>query len=133
MAQFTPRQYAKALFEALEESPAEKKEHIVTDFARMIVLDGARKKLPEIIRIWDDISKEKGKSFDVSLTTREKLTEKEEKMWKEKIQKLLGGELRFSAHADESLIGGVIIKLNDMVYDASLKSQVHALAEHLRK
>ena len=61
-----------------------------------------------------------------------------DEQWKEKIrEKLLGTtgykELEISYQVDESLIGGMIIRLKDRVVDSSIKSQLERLKGQLEK
>ena len=48
------------------------------------------------------------------------------------MQKRLNREVRFTTEEDRSLLGGVIIRVGDMVIDASVKGKIEALANDLR-
>jgi F-type H+-transporting ATPase subunit delta len=48
------------------------------------------------------------------------------------MQKRLNREVRFTTEEDSSLLGGVIIRVGDMVIDASVKGKIEALANDLR-
>jgi len=46
---------------------------------------------------------------------------------------LTSGEVKVEVHEDESLIGGVIVKLGDLVLDGSVKAQVEGFKESLKR
>jgi len=55
----------------------------------------------------------------------------------DKLKKALGDltkkEIRMEIREDESLIGGVIVKIGDMVLDGSVKAQLQGLKESLKR
>lgn len=133
MTSFTARQYAKVLDDITSNLAASQQESAISDFAKMLVMNGDRKKLADMTRIWRDLSKEKGEISDITLTTKKMLSAKEQEKWQEKIAQIFAGEIHFTAKQDASILGGSIIKVNDMVYDASLQTKIRSLATHLKQ
>lgn len=106
----------------------------VTGFLVVIVTKGRSKELPAICAEFIAKIKEYKKIGSVQVTSAMELDEQ----WKEKIrEKLLGTtgykELEISYQVDESLIGGMIIRLKDRVVDSSIKSQLERLKGQLEK
>lgn len=52
------------------------------------------------------------------------LSESDRSRLQESVQRLTGGEVRFEYHLDESLIGGLKVRLGSTVYDGSVRSQL---------
>ena len=48
------------------------------------------------------------------------------------LSKASGKEIVLESQVDPSLIGGVVVRLDDMIYDNSIKSQLSRLTRHLR-
>ena len=49
------------------------------------------------------------------------------------LEKLSGKKVAVTKHEDPSLLGGVVAKLGDTVYDGSLRTQLHTLRDALTK
>ena len=52
---------------------------------------------------------------------------------KEGLEKLTGKTVKAEVTQDESLIGGVVVKIGDMVLDGSVKAQLEGLKESLKR
>ena len=59
------------------------------------------------------------------------LAEKEQEGLRAALAAKLGAEIRLKSTVDESLIGGVKVRIDDTVYDASLRCQLNALKHSL--
>ena len=55
------------------------------------------------------------------------LSDEQKKVLKEKLENILNKKVRLTFSIDEDLIGGFIAKVNDTVYDASLRQQLKLL------
>lgn len=51
----------------------------------------------------------------------------------EKLERLTGKKIRLQLKQDPSLIGGVVVRVGDTVYDGSVRQQLAALRERLRR
>jgi len=49
------------------------------------------------------------------------------------LEKALGKKIILESKVDTKLIGGVVVKVNNLLIDSSLRTQLHRLAETLRK
>lgn len=59
------------------------------------------------------------------------LDQKTLNLFKDKIKDITGDEARITTEVKEDLIGGFILKLNDLQYDASISGQLHKLKRNL--
>ena len=66
------------------------------------------------------------------VTSAKALSEEELAKIRETLAKASGKEILLEAKVDPSLIGGVVVRLDDMIYDNSIKSQLSRLTRHLR-
>jgi F-type H+-transporting ATPase subunit delta len=64
--------------------------------------------------------------------TARRLSEAEEKILIEKIEEWTGKEVFLRREVDESLIGGIIIKIGDFLIDNSVFKKLKNLAEHFK-
>ena len=60
-----------------------------------------------------------------------KMGSDEEEELRESIAKTLGREIRLEVEEDSSLIGGLVVRIGDRVYDGSLKRQLAVLQKQL--
>lgn len=65
------------------------------------------------------------------VTTAVKLIEDEESALKAKLSKMTGKSIQLQKIVDPSIIGGVIVRIEDRVIDGSIKGQLAALKEEL--
>ena len=61
---------------------------------------------------------------EVSITTSEPLEKKTEELIKNKLSKLLNLKIKFKKKIDKEIIGGVILKVNSIMIDNSIKTKL---------
>ncbi|MBQ9873835.1 MAG: F0F1 ATP synthase subunit delta, partial [Thermoguttaceae bacterium] len=60
----------------------------------------------------------------VKITTAAPLDEKTRQILSSRLRDLVGGEPRFSVEIDPEMIGGIVVRVGDVVYDASIATQL---------
>lgn len=60
------------------------------------------------------------------------LTEEERRQLKQRLRERFGQEFVLRVEVDPSLIGGLVVRANDRVFDASVAGRLEALGERLR-
>ena len=86
---------------------------------------------PEIARLFEvERSRRAGRSA-VEIVSAYALEAAQVRMLAEAIGRRLGRELTIEASVDDSLIGGVVIRVGDSVIDASLAGRLRELAQDL--
>ena len=101
-------------------------------FIRLLVDNGKLSLLPEISSVFTQLKSEAGGAVDATLLTAFPVNAKFEQAISAAMQKKLNREVNFKTEEDKSLLGGVVIRVGDMVIDASVKGQIESLASQLR-
>lgn len=123
-------QYAEALFALVNDTSTEKSKKAVSKFAKLLVdnhdVFRAEKIISEFSRLWD---KSRG-NLEVEIISAHDLDGKTIKTLEEYIKKVSGAtELKIIKKIDKSILGGVVIKYGDKIFDAGLKSRLEKFKE----
>jgi F-type H+-transporting ATPase subunit delta len=130
----TTRQYALGLFEATEGKSEAEVKSVIKNFTAFLVaknkLDIADKIIVEFVRIWN----EKHEIVEAKITSAFELDKDVTKLLKEYIANLSGAkEVVVSEAIDKNLLGGVVIRYQDIVLDGSLQTRVGELKKRMEK
>ncbi|MGL4593620.1 MAG: ATP synthase F1 subunit delta, partial [Thermoguttaceae bacterium] len=71
------------------------------------------------------------KRFPVIITTAEPLAEETKTSLIQKLRELVGGEPIVRALVDPDVIGGLVVRVGDTVYDASILTQLKNVCQHI--
>lgn len=102
-------------------------------FIRFLVKKGRENLLAEIASKFLDLRDESMGIVNVEVQTVFDLTEDQKEKLKNRIEKVLNKKARFRIKIHPEVIGGFIAKVNDTVYDASVKHQLEILKQKLLK
>lgn len=124
------RQYAKALFEAVDGKSQAEAKRMVMNFIRLVVGNRHEAKAQKIVKEFGRIWNRENKLIEAEITTAHRLDKKTKAAIEEYVLEVSGGEkIVVSEIEDKRLLGGTVIKYGDKVLDASL----HTRLEDLRK
>ncbi|NNF52641.1 MAG: F0F1 ATP synthase subunit delta [Gammaproteobacteria bacterium] len=84
--------------------------------------------LPEVARLFDELKAEKENVLDVRMISATAMSEGLKHKFTMALEKKLGRSVRLNCEVDDSIIGGAIIKADDMVIDGSLRGRLQKLA-----
>lgn len=101
------------------------------NFLRLLADNDRLAALPEIAELYDDLKDEAEDSIDVSVVSAAELDDATQAKFVDALSKRLGRNVRLSCSVDPSLIGGAVIRADDLVIDGSLKSRLGKLASAL--
>ncbi|RDE18826.1 F0F1 ATP synthase subunit delta [Motiliproteus coralliicola] len=87
--------------------------------------------LPEISVLFDRFKAEQQKSVDVEVTSAYKLTKEQQTNLAQALGAKLDREVNITSSQDKSLIGGLIVRTDDLVIDGSVRGKLQKLAEAL--
>ena len=87
----------------------------------------------DISRELDDMIDEKAGRVHAEVTSAKPLSPSHEQQLKSSLEKLSGKTVLMTKSEDPALLGGVVAKLGDVVYDGSLKNQLDRLREQLTR
>lgn len=99
-----------------------------------VLLDGERvATLPMISREVDAMIEARAGRVSAEITSAIELTPAQLAQLTTVLERLSGKKIDVVKRLDPSLIGGVVAKVGDVVYDGSLRSQLHLLRDELTK
>jgi F-type H+-transporting ATPase subunit delta len=99
-----------------------------------VLLDGERiGTLPMISREVDAMIEARAGRVSAEVSSAIELTPAQLAELTRVLERLSGKKIDVVKHLDPSLIGGVVAKVGDVVYDGSLRSQLHQLRDDLTK
>lgn len=85
----------------------------------------------EVIEAYDSLLKQKQGRVDVNVTVAHKLDAKQLEEVGRRVSEALGKHAVVKQTVDESIIGGLVLRVQDRLIDASVKSQLQALGRRL--
>jgi F-type H+-transporting ATPase subunit delta len=101
---------------------------VTRNFAGVVVKNGRLDVLPKIITAYNQLLAGERGEVTASVTAPRKLTEKQVKLVSDALAKHAGRAVKIDANVDESLLGGLVVRLGSTMIDTSLKSKL----EHLQ-
>ena len=126
------KQFAQALYEAVSQVKPAEQEKVLDRFVKVLAEEGA-------LNLWSEIEKEllllfnkaSGKEAAELVTAREEVRINAGLV--ETLNLAAKKKLEISRTTDEELIGGVVLKTDDLIFDASVKTQLSKLKSELSK
>lgn len=106
---------------------------IPLNFVRLVVAKRRGEYLVDMIDAFHEYANEKRGIMEVEVTTAAPLGQQEEQALSEKLSQITGCDVKLIPKEDVSLIGGVVVKIGDLVMDGSLKTRLESLRESLLK
>ncbi|WP_151704780.1 F0F1 ATP synthase subunit delta [Nitrincola alkalilacustris] len=85
--------------------------------------------LPEIALQFAQLKANHEKSVDITITTAFALEDAQQEQLVQALRSRLGREVKMTSTVDQSIIGGVVIRSNDLVIDGSVRARLAKLAE----
>jgi F-type H+-transporting ATPase subunit delta len=102
---------------------------LLWNFLGVLNVKGRLALLPEIIAAYDDLMDEKHGKIEVDVTVAQKLSPED----LEKVRQRVSGALKKDAvvhqYVDESIIGGMLLRVQDQLIDASVKQQLQTIKQ----
>ena len=124
------KQYATALYEALETAKATERDLVVRRFAGVVTKNYDRALLPKIIMQLKKLQKVHGGQHEVVLTSARPL----EKATIEEVKKKVGANSNITEVIDPNVLGGLRVLINDeIVIDGTLKGRIDRTVQQLLK
>ncbi len=135
-----------ALLEALEDPKVQgvRKQRIVADLTRggnvlvrnavRVMLDKGRIVLaPEVSRQYERLAAQAARLIDVEVTSALPLDAETEKKLVKRFETATGRQVRLARRVDAEIIGGLVVRVGDVVLDASLRARVDQLRERIQR
>jgi F-type H+-transporting ATPase subunit delta len=130
---FTAKQYAQALYDSLEGTDPKDIDLVLNNFVEVLALNND-------VRIFEQIEEEfhklelakDGKKL-AEVTTAQPLSKDSERDIIKELNKIVKGDVELKKKIDEKILGGVIIKVDDQLIDASVRGELGKLKNELTK
>ncbi len=84
--------------------------------------------LPEIAARYEQLRADAERTVDVTVTSAVELSAAQRTHYADALAKRLGREVRLSCHTDPSLLGGAVVRADDLVIDGSVRAGLAQLA-----
>lgn len=111
---------------------ADKLDDKVENFIKLLARNHRLEAIPAIKQRFEILKAEYEKATEVEVTSSSELSDDQLQRLAEKLEAKLGRKINIETHIDASLIGGLIIKADDMVIDGSVRGKLEKLSETLR-
>jgi F-type H+-transporting ATPase subunit delta len=124
----TPNQYAKTLYELTQEKSQSEIGNVVSEFANLLTKKNQTKLLPKIIEKFTTIWNKENGIVEAEVISREKLSSLlVDNLIRFVKDKYKAKEVLINNIVNESLKGGIIIRVGDEVMDGSVDRQLRTL------
>jgi F-type H+-transporting ATPase subunit delta len=104
---------------------------LMWNFLGVVNVKGRLGKLAEIADAYDEMLDEMLGKVEVDLTVAKPLSQEQLAVAQQKISAALGKEAVVHSYVDDSIIGGIIVRVQDKLLDASVRYQLQAMKEQL--
>lgn len=88
--------------------------------------------LPEILRAYRALRDEEEGVVEATATLALPVTDSDRNQLRDSIQRMTGKRVRLNVKQDPALIGGIIVRVGDTVYDGSFSHQLATLREQMQ-
>ena len=124
----SPKQYAQALLDLTRGRSEAELAPIIREFAAILARGNQAARLDRIISSFQNLWDKENSLINAEIIGAHELGEQEKAILSEYIKKKSGAaDVSVSTRVDASLIGGVVIKYGDRIFDAGLKTRLAGL------
>ncbi len=128
------KQYAQALFESYEESKAEQRDNIISNFVDVLYHNNDLHLINRILADFSEVWNKNKSVIKAEISSAHKLNDKTEDYLISKIKDLAKvKDVDIKKVVDKKIIGGVIVKYGDKILDSSILSRIKRLQEEFSK
>ncbi|PIR75904.1 MAG: ATP synthase F1 subunit delta [Candidatus Magasanikbacteria bacterium CG_4_9_14_0_2_um_filter_42_11] len=122
-----PKQYARILFELTDGKSGDDLELSVETFVKFLIEERALSKKEYLMKAFKEYAKLQQGVKKIVITSARELSEK----ITEEIALIFGKKVEVETKIDTTLIGGIVVRTGDTIFDASVKSQLEQLQRQL--
>jgi len=127
----TARQYAKALHDSLQDTAAKDHDTVLDNFANALAMNNDLGMFSHISEEYDRLEKESKRIKFAEATSASPLDKKTEQEIVAKLNGMVAGSVELKKKIDEKILGGVVIRLDDTLIDASVKNSLEELKSEI--
>ncbi len=127
----TTKQYAQGLLEAITETNPKDHDLVLDKFVKILAQNGILDKSEEIEKEYRILENE-AKGINTAEITMARESEIDNSLINE-LNRIVSKKLDIKTKIDKGIIGGVIVKVDDTLIDASVKTQLKNLKKSLKE
>ncbi len=127
---FTSQQYAQALYDAIQETAPKDQSKVLDNFVKVLAENGDVAKHPEIEKAYLTIDL-KGKGISQAEVTVAKDIEMNSSLINQ-LNDIISNKIEVRKKVDSGIVGGIVIRVDDTLIDASIKTQLNNLNSELK-
>lgn len=101
------------------------------NFIRLLVENRRLTLLPDIVTLYEALRAEAEKRLEATVVSAYPLEPAQMKAIEQALQRKFGRAIHLASQVDKSLLGGVVIRCQDLVIDGSATGRLRELASHL--
>lgn len=124
------RQKKESIIRSLFEG---KVDGMTLSFMRMLVQKQREELLPAVVEAYNGLRDERLGVIDAFVRSAKPLGEGEAATLQSSLEKRSGKTVRMNVEVDPSLVGGLVVRLGDQVYDRSVRHQLKTLRDQLNE
>ncbi len=128
---FNHKQYAQALYEALQETKPKDQDVVIENFIEILKARGDLAEYEKIIAEYEIYDREQRGISEVEITTAGDV--KMNKSLLDELNSIVGKDIEIKEKIDNNLIGGVVIKTGDTLIDGSIRHHLETLRKDLKE
>jgi len=127
----TASQYAKALHLALSDVKNDQADAVIATLIEVMRKNGDLARFENVVEAFEKYAAKEGGEMEAKVTMAH--TGMDEKGIVDALNKMSGKKVKTTTEVDESLMGGVVIRMEDTLIDASVKNSLNNIRNTLSK
>jgi len=117
----------------IQELLTDRAEPLTVQFLRLLVRKDRETRAEAILDAYQALRDDHRGIVDAEVTVAHPLSDEDRAALVEALEEKTGKEIRLHLDEDPDLIGGMVIRIGDRVFDGSVRSQLHALRDRLHE
>lgn len=128
---YTPKQYAAALYQALQETKPDHHDRVLDNFVSVLQQQGNLGRFSDIETAFGAIERAAKGIKTAEVTATRKLAPGEEEQIMKGLNSYLGSKIELKTKIDQSILGGVVVRFDDQLIDGSIQGNLRELKNEL--
>lgn len=108
-------------------------QQITLNFLLLMVDKGREQLFPDVVRAYQSLRDDQLGIVRVTARIARGVSEQQQRALVASIESTLGKKVRLDVQVEASLLGGIVVKIGDTVYDGSFKNQLKSLRKRLEE
>ena len=126
----TIKQYAQSLYEVIETTDPKQYDRVIDNFINILRTNNDLASYEKIIAEFEKLLTAQENTSQVTITTADEKTATPSLI--KELNQFVKDKVELTKKTDEEIIGGVVVRVDDTLIDASLKTQLENLEANLK-